>query len=84
VPSSLFGFHIIGFVTVHADVFETWVSGARHPRGIFKETVPQLWCCVTHILNISTLVEVYCGEIAVLVRASFVEAVAGPNLHNLS
>jgi hypothetical protein len=53
VQSSLFGFHVSGNVTVHADMFETQVSAARHLKGIFKESVPQLQCCVTDILHIS-------------------------------
>jgi hypothetical protein len=36
----LFGFLIRGFVTVHADMLETLVSGERHPRRILEESVP--------------------------------------------
>jgi len=37
-------------MTVHADTFETLVSGEMHPRKILKESVPQLQCCVTGLL----------------------------------
>jgi len=40
-------------MTVHADMFESLVSGERYPGRILQESVLQLQCCVSGLLHSS-------------------------------